>query len=129
MAVRRGAPRRSSYSEIIVHNTFPNTRVTQHPAIVSLSASDPANDVRPANMTATHAQMRHHSHASFDGKSYYEIWSMVESIGRKVGFFRRHHLRSRAHKPACGWSYLDAVYSVLTGRHVRIILVTGFVRN
>ena len=97
VAVRRGAPRRSSYSEIIVHNTFPNTREAQNPAIVSLAASDPAYDVKPVDLPATQTQMRHHSHAWFDNKSHYAIWSIVDSIEQKVDFFRRPVLRSRAH--------------------------------
>ncbi len=88
VAVRRGAPRRSSYSEIIVHNTFPNTRQAQNPAIVSLAASDPAYDVKPVDLPATQTQMRHHSHAWFDDKSHYAIWSIVDSIEQKVDFFR-----------------------------------------
>jgi len=91
VAVRRGAPRRSSYSEIIVHSTFPNTRVAQKPAIVSLSASDPAYDAKPADLPATRTQMRHHSHAWLDNKSYYALWSIVDSIEQKVDFFSPTH--------------------------------------
>ncbi len=91
VAVRRGAPRRSSYSEIIVHNTFLNTRVEQNPAIVSLCASDPTYDVKPADLPATQTQMRHHSHAWFDNKSHYAISSIVDSIEEKVDFFSPTH--------------------------------------
>ena len=87
MSVRRGVPRRSSYGEIIVHTTFSNTRVAQNPAIVSLYASDPAYDVRPTDLSATEIQMRHHNNAWFDNKSYYAIWSTVESIGQKIDIF------------------------------------------
>jgi len=87
VAVRRGVPRRPSYGEIIVHSTSPNARVGQSDPIVSLSASDPASDVRPANISATQTQMTHHSNAWFATKLYYAIWSIVESIGRKVVFF------------------------------------------
>jgi len=98
VSVRRGVPRRSSYGEIIVHTTFPNTRVAQNQAIVSLYASDPAYDVRPTDLSATDIQMRHHNNAWFDNKSYYAIWSTVESIGQKSrNFFRRPLLRSRPH--------------------------------